>query len=79
MLVVPLLVLGPLKITPFGTLVAMRVMFGIHLTYQWCQRFAMDWPTLREGLLWIVGCGFLVAHVGSIWAYSPKDWFALHK
>lgn len=69
--------LGVLKITPFGTLVALGVVFGIHLTRQWCQRFALDWPTLQEGLLWIVGGGFLLAHIGSIWAYSPQDVFDL--
>lgn len=69
--------LGGLKLTPFGTLVALGVVFGIQLTRQWCQRFALDWPTLQEGLLWIVGGGFLLAHVGSIWAYSPQDLFDL--
>jgi phosphatidylglycerol:prolipoprotein diacylglycerol transferase len=69
-------VVGGLKLTPYGPLVATGVLFGIHLTRQWCQRFALDWLTLRDGLLWIVGFGFLVAHVGSIWAYDPAD--ALH-
>ena len=70
----PPLVVGPLRLTPFGTLVAMGVLFGVHLTHWWCERFALDWPALRDGLFWIVGGGFLVAHVGSIWAYSPAHW-----
>jgi phosphatidylglycerol---prolipoprotein diacylglyceryl transferase len=71
----PPLPVGPLKLTPFGTLVAMGALFVVHLTRQWCQRFAMAWPTLRDGLFWIVGSGFLVAHVGSIWAYAPTHGF----
>jgi phosphatidylglycerol:prolipoprotein diacylglycerol transferase len=70
---------GPFRLTPFGSLVALGVLFGVHLTRQWCERFAMDWPKLRDGLFWIVGGGFLVAHVGSILAYSPAHWFTWSK
>jgi phosphatidylglycerol:prolipoprotein diacylglycerol transferase len=77
--VVSPLFLGPLKLTPFGPLVSLGILFGVHLTRQWCERFALDWLTLRDGLLWIVAVGFIVAHVGSIWMYTPEAFFEVKK
>jgi phosphatidylglycerol:prolipoprotein diacylglycerol transferase len=71
----PPLYIGAWKFNTFGPLVALGVLFGLHLIHWWCTRLGLDWARLSNALLWVVLIGFVVAHVGEIAAYSPGDLF----
>ena len=60
--VLPPYTLGPLTFNTFGPLVAMGMLFGIHLARRWCWRFDLEWPTLQVGVAWVLSAGFLMAH-----------------
>jgi phosphatidylglycerol:prolipoprotein diacylglycerol transferase len=70
--VIPLYTLGPFKFNTFGPLVAMGILFGIHLTRRWCPHWGLEWPTMQAGVLWIVPCGFVVAHLLAVGEASPR-------
>jgi len=62
---------GPLTFNTFGPLVAMGILFGIHLTRRWCWRFDLEWPTMQVGVAWVLSAGFLMAHLMAIGEASP--------
>lgn len=71
--------IGPLKLAPFGPLVASSVLMGMHLIHYWCLRYRLDWQTLSGSLLWIVGIGLVGSHFIDIAAYDPKSLLDLGK
>jgi phosphatidylglycerol:prolipoprotein diacylglycerol transferase len=71
--VIPPLHIGTWDFNTFGPLVALGVLFGLHLIHWWCTRFGLDWERLSNALLWVVFIGFVVAHFGEIAFYSPGD------
>jgi phosphatidylglycerol:prolipoprotein diacylglycerol transferase len=62
---------GPLQVSTFGPLVAMGILFGRHLIASWCPHFGLEWATLREGIVWFLLVGFVLAHVMAIGEASP--------
>ena len=69
--VVPPYTVGPFTVTPFGPLVALGILFGIHLTRRWCGRFGLDWATMQAAVTWVLGTGLVLAHVVAIGGASP--------
>ncbi len=69
----PLLPLGPLKLSVFGLLAALDMLFGVYLVYRWSERFSLDWDTLARGLPWIVLLGYYISHLVSVAFYFPED------
>ncbi|MCP4202194.1 MAG: prolipoprotein diacylglyceryl transferase [bacterium] len=65
--------MGKLRLTPFGSLIALDLLFGFYLVKRWCTRFDLDWSTLSGGLPWIAGLGYFISHLVSIAAYFPQD------
>jgi len=72
---VPELALGPLRISNFGLLAALGLLFGVYLVHRWCVRFGLDWQTLQVGLIAILLSGGVFAHLVSIAAYYPQKLF----
>jgi len=70
---VSVLELGPLKLSPFGFLVALDLLFGYHLVKRWCERLGLDWEEVAGGLVWIAGLGLYISHLVSVAAYYPED------
>ena len=66
---------GPLTFNTFGLLVAMGILFGIHLTRQWCWHFDLAWPTMQVGVTWVLCGGFAMAHLMAIGESSPARLF----
>jgi phosphatidylglycerol:prolipoprotein diacylglycerol transferase len=73
--VLPPYTVGPLTFNTFGPLVAMGILFGIHLTRRWCQRFALEWHTMQVGVTWVLCGGFAMAHLMAIGESSPARLF----
>ncbi len=65
--------LGPLRLSIFGLLAALDMLFGVYLVYRWCERFDLDWPTLSAGLPWIIVAGYFLSHLVSIALYFPEE------
>ncbi len=65
--------LGPLRLSIFGVLAALNMLFGVYLVYRWCERFGLDWRTLSAGLPWIVLLGYYISHLVSVALYFPAD------
>jgi phosphatidylglycerol:prolipoprotein diacylglycerol transferase len=65
--------LGPLKLSIFGLLAALDMLFGIYLIHRWCERFDLDWETLSRGLPWIILLGYYISHLVSVAFYFPDD------
>jgi phosphatidylglycerol:prolipoprotein diacylglycerol transferase len=66
---------GPLIFTPFGPLVAMGMLFGIHLTRRWCERFDLEWPIMQVGVAWVLCAGVVMAHLMALGDASPAQLF----
>ncbi len=64
---------GPLRLSIFGLLAALDLLFGVYLVFRWCERFDLDWQTLSSGLPWIVLLGYYFSHLVSIALYFPED------
>ncbi len=65
--------IGPLRLSLFGLLAALDMLFGVYLVYRWCQRFDLDWATLSRGLPWVILLGYYISHLVSIALYFPED------
>lgn len=65
--------LGPLRLSLFGLMAALDMLFGVYLVYRWCERFDLDWPTLSAGLPWIILLGYFISHLVSIALYFPDE------
>lgn len=70
---VPKLALGPLRLSIFGALAVLDLLFAIYLIKRWCERFDLDWPKLASGLPWIILIGYYISHLTSIAFYYPQD------
>jgi phosphatidylglycerol:prolipoprotein diacylglycerol transferase len=70
---IPELSFGPLRLSVFGVLGALDVVFGIYLIRRWCERFDLEWQAFVAGLPWIVVIGYLVSHLVSVALYYPQD------
>ena len=73
--VLPPYPVGPFTFNTFGPLVALGILFGIHLTRQWCRHFALAWPTMQVGVTWVLCGGFVMAHVMAMGESSPASLF----
>lgn len=67
--------LGPLTIAPFGPLVSLGVLFGIHLMHRWSLRYGPPWEDLFPGVGWMLFVGFVGSHVLDVALYRPEDFF----
>jgi phosphatidylglycerol:prolipoprotein diacylglycerol transferase len=65
--------LGPLRLSAFGLLAALNMLFGVYLIRRWCLRFDLDWSTMSAGLPWIILLGYYISHLISIALYFPHD------
>ncbi|MDX1501261.1 MAG: prolipoprotein diacylglyceryl transferase [Thermoanaerobaculia bacterium] len=70
---VPVLPLGPLRLSPFGLLVALDMLFAYHLAKRWCETFDLEWQRLAPGVVWIALLGLYISHLVSIAFYFPHD------
>ena len=75
--VLPTYTVGALTFNTFGPLVAMGILFGIHLTRKWCRRFGLEWPTMQVGVTWVLCGGFAMAHLMAVGELSPDRLFNL--
>ncbi len=65
--------LGPITIAAFGVIVATSVLVGLSLGRRRFERLGLD-PRLGEGLAgWVVGGGFVGAHLFSVLLYFPRE------
>ncbi len=67
------LALGPLKLQPFGLLVATGVLVGIALVNRRARRFGVDVQQLESFLTWILVSGFIFGHVLDTVMYYPEE------
>lgn len=71
--VIPMQTVGPLQFNTFGPLVALGILFGIHLIHRWCLRFDLDWLTMQECIVRVVLTGFVLARLMAIGESSPAN------
>jgi phosphatidylglycerol:prolipoprotein diacylglycerol transferase len=69
----PTLPLGPLRLSVFGLLAALDMLFGIYVIRRWCTRFELDWETLSIGLPWMILIGYYISHLVSVAFYFPHE------
>jgi phosphatidylglycerol:prolipoprotein diacylglycerol transferase len=69
----PELTIGPLRLSIFGLLAALDLLFGLYLIERWCERFDLDWPALAAGLPWIILLGYYISHLVSVALYYPHE------
>lgn len=69
---IPPLVLGPLKIHPFGVLAVVAILVGSWVTLRHARRLGIDEQVIRSALWWILVGGFLGAHLFTVLAYKPE-------
>lgn len=67
--------LGPLTIAPFGPLVSLGVLFGIHLMRRWALRFGLEWERVFASVGWMLVIGFVGSHVLDVALYNPDEFF----
>ena len=70
-----LLHVGPLTLAPFGPLVSLGVLFGIHLMHGWAVRFGLDWDRVFAAVGWMLVIGFVGSHLLDVALYNPRDFF----
>lgn len=68
---------GPLTLAPFGPLVSLGVLFGIHLMRTWADRFDLVWDDVFAAVGWMLVIGFVGSHVLDVALYRPEDFFEL--
>jgi phosphatidylglycerol:prolipoprotein diacylglycerol transferase len=66
---------GPIVLAPFGPLVSLGVLFGIHLMRVWAQRFALAWEDVFAAVGWMLVVGFVGSHVLDVALYRPQQLF----
>ncbi len=72
---VVILHVGPLTLAPFGPLVSLGVLFGIHQMHRWAERFALDWDGIFSAVGWMLLVGFVGSHLLDVALYRPEDFF----
>jgi phosphatidylglycerol:prolipoprotein diacylglycerol transferase len=70
-----LLRIGPLTLAPFGPLVSLGVLFGIHLMHRWAVRFDLEWERVFAAVGWMLVIGFVGSHLLDVALYRPEDFF----
>ncbi len=69
----PVLSLGPVHLYAFGAIVAVAVIVGIELAQWRAQKVGLEPATVRSFAFWIVGAGFLGAHLFDALWYHPRE------
>lgn len=64
---------GPVYIHAFGTLVAAAVIAGWKMAVSRCRRKGLDPARLEDFLGYVIGIGFVAAHLVSVLAYYPRE------
>ena len=67
---VPPIPLGPVKLQPFGILVATGVLVGAHIGRKRAEKLGVDDDLMRYLVGWTVICGFIGAHVFDVFFYQ---------
>ncbi len=63
----------PIAIQPFGVLVATGVYVGAWLALRQARRVGLSEPAMTSFITWVVGVGFLAAHVLEVVFYRPGE------
>lgn len=63
---------GPVTLAPFGPLVSLGVLFGIHLMHRWADRFGLVWEDVFAAVGWMLVVGFVGSHVLDVALYQPQ-------
>lgn len=63
---------GPVTLAPFGPLVSLGVLFGIHLMHRWADRFGLVWEDVFAAVGWMLVVGFVGSHVLDVALYRPQ-------
>lgn len=66
---------GPVTLAPFGPLVSLGVLFGIHLMHRWADRFDLAWEDVFAAVGWMLVVGFVGSHVLDVALYRPQRFF----
>jgi phosphatidylglycerol:prolipoprotein diacylglycerol transferase len=66
---------GPLVLAPFGPLVSLGVLFGIHLMRRWADRYGLVWEDVFAAVGWMLVVGFVGSHVLDVALYRPQQFF----
>ncbi len=61
-------IIGPLKLHPFGALVALAILIGYQLGLRRGKKTGLDPHTLADAGLWAIGIGFVISHL--FWAIA---------
>ncbi len=59
--------IGPVKIHPFGTLVALALILGSWLASRRARGMGLDMQVMADASLWAIGVGFFISHL--FWAF----------
>jgi phosphatidylglycerol:prolipoprotein diacylglycerol transferase len=64
---------GPIKLEPFGVLVASAVLLGYELAHRRARNVGLNTRFMADGMLWAVVIGFIVSHwVDEIFYYPER-------
>lgn len=66
---------GPVTLAPFGPLVSLGVLFGIHLMHRWAERSGLVWEDVFAAVGWMLVVGFVGSHVLDVALYQPERFF----
>jgi phosphatidylglycerol---prolipoprotein diacylglyceryl transferase len=66
---------GPVVLAPFGPLVSLGVLFGIHLMHRWADRCGLVWEDVFAAVGWMLVVGFVGSHLLDVALYRPQDFF----
>lgn len=66
---------GPVTLAPFGPLVSLGVLFGIHLMHRWADRVGLVWDDVFAAVGWMLVVGFVGSHVLDVALYQPQRFF----
>ncbi|MEO8191400.1 MAG: prolipoprotein diacylglyceryl transferase family protein, partial [Acidobacteriota bacterium] len=69
----PSLKVGPLTVHAFGALVALAVVAGYLLAVRRARAKGLDAAVMESLLAWVLGVGFICAHLFAVLVYFPKE------
>ncbi len=70
---IPKLQLGPIPLQPFGIIVATGVMIGAEISTRYARRRGVDEDDVRSLVGWVIGLGFIGAHLFDTFFYAFDD------
>lgn len=70
---IPVLELGPVVIDSWATLVALGFVLGLEIARARAIKLGLDVRDIVDGIVVIVGMGFLVGHIVHVVAYNPHQ------